>query len=648
VTSASIQRVVRAAAVAVALAACNAVPSPTTRSNELAKALPSPPVPAPTVVATSTATVLQGPRRPELNSVDFAPDARHGWIGGAGIILGTADAGLTWQVQWTGGQTVNEIRILDAEHAWAVAVTRSAGDPATRASLLRTIDAGRHWTATPLDPRIGSLDFVSSAIGWSIESGGDAATCGTGCGPAGTLLRTVDGGRTWLAGGPPAARAVCFVNAAIGYAVSDDHLFATSDGGRSWERRAALPTGDGEGVGWMSCPGSTVWLMLNLDGGAGGHINYAGYRSTDGGRHLSQVLANSFYPDTPAGVATADAEPGPMVAPDGATAIELGSSPAAEETSVTITHDAGRTWTTVPLEGVVDQGSAVAFPDGRHGWLASNRWGRGEILATSDGGRTWHLQFPSPAPRPVADISFVSATHGFGLGIAGDSRAVLETLDGGRSWSVVTDLPEDGSYVGGPVFGGGKALSFADTTQGWVATASGHLFETIDGGRTWARVAGVPAGDEVDGVGLGRGGHGCIAISDPASPSTTELRTADDGASWTPVGPYESLDVCASGKPGAKVADSAALALAPPLNPVFAFASEETAWAFMGATGFGRTSDGGATWTQIQWPPGTDQTGAPISSSVASFGDQSHGWLLTSDGSIYRTHDAGSTWSEIP
>jgi photosystem II stability/assembly factor-like uncharacterized protein len=124
-------------------------------------------------------------------------------------------------------------------------------------------------------------------------------------------------------------------------------------------------------------------------------------------------------------------------------------SPAAEEASVTITNDGGLHWRHVPLQDVLSPGGAIAFPDRSHGWIATNTWGQGEILATVDGGLTWREQYPSSAPHPVADISFASATRGFGIGISGNARAFLETDDGGSSWRLIDDLPEDAGFGAG-------------------------------------------------------------------------------------------------------------------------------------------------------------------------------------------------------
>jgi photosystem II stability/assembly factor-like uncharacterized protein len=226
-------------------------------------------------------------------------------------------------------------------------------------TLLRTSDGGHHWAASTLDPGIGSLDFVSPLVGWAIDQVGSTDTCGIACGVSGPLVHTADGGRTWHRTGIMGIGAICFASQIVGFAAGS-HILATTDGGRTWQRRAAVGGSLEGGPMALGCAGSALWLFVNLGGGAGGHVDYGAYRSTDEGRHLTRVLGNGFFPWTPPTLPTGDDEPGPFVAPDASTAIELGTSPAAEETSVTVTHDDGRHWFRVSLQDVPTIGGSIA------------------------------------------------------------------------------------------------------------------------------------------------------------------------------------------------------------------------------------------------------------------------------------------------
>jgi photosystem II stability/assembly factor-like uncharacterized protein len=568
----------------------------------------------------------------ELDTVGFAPDATHGWVGGAGLIVATADGGSTWMRQWTGDRTVVRVDVLDRLHVWALAGVAAPGGDLVVDTLLRTADGGRAWSSLPLSRQLTRLEITGASTAWAIERGIQA---GGGTAPP-RLVRSTDDGRTWKVAIPGVVSAVCFVTPLMGFAAGP-RLLATIDGGRSWIGRAALPT---EGAPMdLSCSAATVWVFVNLDGGAGGHVNYAAYRSTDGGRHLDQVLGNSFY-DPPTGVGTASDEPGPFTAIGRSSAVELGISPAAEAASVTITQDGGRHWTTTVLEDVPTESVSLSFPNPTHGFVTENHWGRGSVLATDDAGRTWREVYPTTDPGPVTDISFVSAYTGFGVGLPGDASAIVETVDGARHWAVVGDLPEDAA-----VFGGGMAtptLSFWDESDGWAVSAAGGLFRTADGGRTWSRGAAPESLPLVGGVTFVDALNGCIVARNADSLTSVELHTEDGGTTWQARDDFLPLGACALGVNGVTLKTAAELAIGGSDLPQIITHGPD-AWA-VASGGIARTTDGGRSWLMFDWSPSFGD----ISPTSLTFGDSSNGWFLTELGPIYATHDGGRTWAIVP
>jgi len=81
------------------------------------------------------------PTRAMLTGVSF-PDAQHGWaVGHDGVILATADGGLTWQRQDNGAdlETVYlDVLFLDPQHGQAVGAY---------GKFMSTADGGKTWTA---------------------------------------------------------------------------------------------------------------------------------------------------------------------------------------------------------------------------------------------------------------------------------------------------------------------------------------------------------------------------------------------------------------------------------------------------------------------------------------------------------------------
>lgn len=588
----------------------------------------------------ATFTIL--PQRPEIGALAFT-DAGHGWIGGSGTILGTTDGGRTWHQQWSGARTVTALTVFDRRHAFALAGPVAPDGTVTPDRILRTADAGSNWVAIRLAAPVTSPVFVSPTVGWAIgvpTLGPD--TTGIPAAP-GPLVHTVDGGRTWTRAGVGDVGAVCFADAAHGWAVGRSTL-RTTDGGRAWHAVSKVPGAAISSALALGCRGGTLWLFQDRGGGAGGHVNYAGFTSTDGGRHWIQVLGNGFYPGTPSGVGQAGDEPGPFVAPDGSTAVELGSSPAAERLLITVTHDRGRTWQTTTIAGLGSEPGGIAFPDSRHGFVLGSADGfETVVLATDDGGRTWSERWRTLAPDPLGAIAFVSASLGFGVGLPGDARAILQTTDGGLSWSRLAEMPEAAdTFRVDP-----NRFSFADAVHGWVVSTVGHLLATADGGQTW-RVLTLPAGTaEVAQAALGDASHGC-AVTNPGDAAAL-FSTSDGGATWEPVADAtEPVAVCAHGDAGRAVA--AAEAAYGDTGPArLSFLGGRTAWALLDA-GLAWTADGGATWDGVTWPTPVRPGGETAFTGPfeVSFATATDGWMLANDGSILRTNDGGRSWSQLP
>lgn len=83
----------------------------------------------------------------------------------------------------------------------------------------------------------------------------------------------------------------------------------------------------------------------------------------------------------------------------------------------------------------------------------------------------WTLVFAKPAVGKYEDISFPDAKHGW---IASASGSILMTSDGGVTWSVQT--------VGLQRL---RSLHFLDAKHGFAGSLAGILYETTDGGVTW-------------------------------------------------------------------------------------------------------------------------------------------------------------------
>lgn len=162
------------------------------------------------------------PTRAMLTGVSF-PDATHGWaVGHDGVILSTADAGLTWLRQ-DDGQDLDtvflDVLFLDATHGFAVGAY---------GKFLRTADGGKTWS--PAKPAEDDIHYNRISAGpngrlWL-------------CGESGSLLVSDDRGDTWRSSTVPYDGSLFgFVPLGVESGVVHGlrgHIFATTDAGASW------------------------------------------------------------------------------------------------------------------------------------------------------------------------------------------------------------------------------------------------------------------------------------------------------------------------------------------------------------------------------------------------------------------------------
>jgi photosystem II stability/assembly factor-like uncharacterized protein len=241
-----------------------------------------------------------------FNGVCFL-DTLEGWASATnGRIYHTSDGGGSWTRQDTPTTAaLREICFLDSAEGWVVGYTGLA---------LHTTDGGRNWSSVPtgVTADLYGLHFEAADRGWACGRNGvmlfwdgmswssqtsgsseylldvyfvDAYT-GYAVGGGSTILKTVDGGLTWVEqsapeGSNPYLNSVCFADPLKGWAVGlGGTVLSTSDGGAVWtEQRTYTPYGlrgvefidDREG--WAVGYGGTI--LHTEDGG----LNWENQRS---------------------------------------------------------------------------------------------------------------------------------------------------------------------------------------------------------------------------------------------------------------------------------------------------------------------------------------------------------------------------------
>lgn len=264
-------------------------------------------------------------------------------------------------------------------------------------------------------------------------------------GHAGAVLRSTDGGLTWLSRPVPGADSLQFRDL---HAVSAD-------------------------IAWLLSAGSGTASRI--------------YHTRDGGRTWTQQFRNSdpdaFYDcftffDQRRAVAFSDASGG--------------------RTNLLFTRDGGGTWTLLPstsvpapLEGegaFAASGGCVASFGQRFGWVSLGG-PEARLFRSDNGGATWSVH-PTPIVRGesagMTAVDFRDPEHGIAVGGRIDSystdtssAAVAITQDGGRSWVLANRPPRPGALFS-------VTWLTAAGNDAALAAGPGGLFITRDAGGTWS------------------------------------------------------------------------------------------------------------------------------------------------------------------
>lgn len=331
-----------------------------------------------------------------MNSLVFLNDLEV-WAGGVELIfpgfLHSTDGGQTWENLIHsniphGFDIMAKVDFVDSQTGWIVGT-----------NILKTTDGGQSWIEQHSGGG-GNLTFVDDQTGWVI--GGN-----------GKILHTADGGENWLpqnSGTNFPLVGISFVDHTHGWVVGRDFtgngfegiILHTSDGGQTWiDQTPGLITGL-SGVSFVDSLNG--WVV----GGGGSAIDYGIILHTsDGGQswvvqrqHSDLELNTVFFIDSLYGWAA-------------------GYDP---QTQAPIIHttNGGQTW----LGQFGANGDDMIFLDRQNGWMV---WLLGWIYHTSDGGQTWVTQ-PSYTTNHLLGVDFVDSLNGWAVGVGG---RILHTTTGG-------------------------------------------------------------------------------------------------------------------------------------------------------------------------------------------------------------------------
>jgi photosystem II stability/assembly factor-like uncharacterized protein len=281
-------------------------------------------------------------------------------------------------------------------------------------------------TDTGVTTEFRGLDPVSSRVAWV-------------AGAAGTILRTVDGGRSWQSVGPASASALEFrdieafdATSAVALTIGpgeDSRLYRTADGGRSWTET---------------------------------------FRNADPAAFYDCVT----FLDKRHGLALSD--------------------PVEGKFRILATSDGGRSWQVRSSAGMPDalagefafaaSGTCLVSAGGR-AYFATGGGSESRVFTSRDFGRSWSVtSTPIPSGETAGIYSLAVKSSGTAIAVGGDFAAPTVAPAGaaylrGHTWTVARKVP--GEYRSGAAWMG----------RGPTALAVGPTGSDIsyDAGRTWKR-----------------------------------------------------------------------------------------------------------------------------------------------------------------
>ena len=374
----------------------------------------------------------------------------------------------------TVGETTSPLpeKPADVQQPTTVAVSTIPILPTEQSSVGAVVDL----------PQLLSMRFFDESSGWGVT--------------AASVLRTEDGGTTWLDATPAGVTDLGF--GAIGYFLDASHgwlavpnpvdpaepglLYRTSDGGGNWAK-STLPPGMGGRFSFVDP--SNGFFMADLGAGAGS--NWVGiYSTTDGGANWTPEYVPEPGEPEGEGALPGSGQKSGMTFIDTDRGWVTGNIPMDNYLYLYNSSDGGSTWVEQPAPIPTDFGTVftdcyppVFFGDnGIMPVILSSNVINLVIYNSDDAGSTW-----TPAPAPVANagrgelVDFISPTDGF---VWATGRFAV-THDAAQIWDTVTpSIPFGDNFM---------AMDFVDTSTGWVLTmdADGHtsLNTTSDGGTTW-------------------------------------------------------------------------------------------------------------------------------------------------------------------
>jgi photosystem II stability/assembly factor-like uncharacterized protein len=563
------------------------------------------------------------PQGNTLRAMAFAGTTGYA-VGDFGTLLQTPDGGTTWSGLPAGTYSnLTELQVLDSNTLFA------GGGCVAR----RSVDGGKTFTRVkfgnvesdcPADSNLAALSFLDANNGYIFETSGQ-------------VFQTADGGTRFAAkiavpgskavGGGGVPTDATFLSATQGFVTtSDGKIYETTDGANSWKpvsdtnRPVRALTFTSAKIGYAVGDGSL--LLKTEDGGATWAAKGLGGPAPQNLTAVRCAGDNTCVITTQAGTLLAVTRDGgdtftyptPSTDPIYAAAFQSATRmvAAGQQGSTVVSDDAGANFT--PIGGRL----LGQFTKIRAGQVAGSAFAPGPdgtLGRTIDGGHTW-TRGNVTTSQDVLDVSFPTVNDGYALDVNG---GVFNTNDGGQTWAGL----DTGSTARA------RAVYAPNATTVMVVGPTG-IRRSVDSGGSFEGVK----GDAVSRTlleGVDRAGSAIVAYG-----NQDLIASADKGKTWKALrkpGKYVKKS-----KRSKKLVNRLGIRKVDFLDATHGFllGSDGRLW---------RTSNGGKAWTELPGIGTNAARGLSFSSTqkgylvIPTFGDvrQPTGFLL-------RTDDGGTTW----
>lgn len=302
----------------------------------------------------------------------------------------------------------------------------------------------------------------------AVSPAGDGVIWASGHG--GTWARSTNGGDDWTSGVVPGADSLQFrdvegfdAERAVLLAAGTgplSRLLRTDDGGESWVEVFAMD----EPEGFLDC---MAFVDDERGWAYGDAVNGVLYllETGDGGRSWARVSANRLPPalDGEGGFAAS----GACVAAtgDGGVAVATGNGP--HPRMLRLSGEGGA-WTAVDLPltaGAAAGATAIGFGQGGFAWAVGGAIGDpiagARVALSTDGGERWTAGAPPAIDGPLYGAAHIPAHDPAALVVVGPG-GLAWSPDGGRQWTAVHDSSH-------------WAVAFAESGRGWAVGPRGRI-----------------------------------------------------------------------------------------------------------------------------------------------------------------------------